>query len=187
MKSKIALRASCRLENEPPHSTLSVWKKLSATALSQQLPLRLMLATNPSSERVAWYSVPAYWQPRSEWCTRPAGGFREVTAIRRAANVRPWSILSLIDQPMARLEKRSKTTARYSHPSLVERYVMSVTHARFGASWRKRRSRTLGAMGSWCRDCVVRRYLRQTRAAIRASRINLATRCRPTTTPSDTS
>jgi hypothetical protein len=48
-------------------SFLSVAKKLSATALSQQLPLRLMLGMKPCAASILAKRLLAYWLPRSEW------------------------------------------------------------------------------------------------------------------------
>jgi hypothetical protein len=42
-------------------------------------------------------------------------------------------MLACIDQLIARRENRSSTTATYSQPSAVHRYVKSATHFWFGA------------------------------------------------------
>jgi hypothetical protein len=52
--------------------------------------------------------------------------------------------------PTTLREKRSRITARYSQPSRVARYVMSVTHAVLGASTSKSRIRTFDATGNRC-------------------------------------
>jgi hypothetical protein len=49
-----------------------VEKKLSATALSQQLPLRLMLCTAPACASCARKLFAANSMPRSEWKSSPA-------------------------------------------------------------------------------------------------------------------
>src|SRR5687768_13354053 len=60
--SKIAVRASARVCQSAPsiNSISRVPKKLSATALSQQLPLRLMLTTACCSSSNSRYSFQAY-------------------------------------------------------------------------------------------------------------------------------
>jgi hypothetical protein len=49
--------------------------------------------------------------------------------------------------PTTRLENKSITTARYNHPSAEGRYVMSLTHFRFGLIALKSRSSLFGATG----------------------------------------
>src|SRR5271163_3299577 len=48
-------------------------------------------------------------------------------------------------QPTTRRENKSMTTAKYSQPSHVRTYEMSVAQARLGPSTSKRRSRWLGS------------------------------------------
>jgi hypothetical protein len=55
-------------------------------------------------------------------------------------------MFELIDQPTIRREKRSSTTATYSHPSSVQMHVKSATHRRFGASASNCRSSRFAAM-----------------------------------------
>jgi hypothetical protein len=55
----------------PTSSVSGVEKKLSATALSQQSPRRLMLATMPCRASARRYDSDAYVEPRSEWCNSP--------------------------------------------------------------------------------------------------------------------
>ena len=65
-------------------------------------------------------------------------------------------MVASIDQPTIRRENRSSTTARYSHPSAVGKYVMPAAHATFGPDGVKSRSNTLAATGRSCRESVVR-------------------------------
>lgn len=54
---------------------------------------------------------------RSEWCSRASGIPRRQISIISASVTSRAVMLSLIDQPTTRREKRSMTTAPYSHPS----------------------------------------------------------------------
>ena len=49
----------------PKHSVLKVATKLSASALSQGLPLQLMPAVTLHAGRYCWNATAAYWLPRS--------------------------------------------------------------------------------------------------------------------------
>ena len=60
-----------------------------------------------------------------------------------------------IAQPTTRRENRSSTTARYSQPSHVQTYVMSVLQRSLGCAASKARARTLGATGRWWSLSVV--------------------------------
>lgn len=80
-----------------------------------------------------------------------------------AESTNPVVMVASIDHPTARLEKRSRISARYSHPYVVGMQVMSVTQAVLGAPTVKALSSTLGAMGLECFESVVltnRRFLR---------------------------
>jgi hypothetical protein len=67
MYSKIALLAAARVGQlcRYRRSSLRVEKKLSATALSQQLPGRLRLERIPWRSSTLVYASEVYWQPRS--------------------------------------------------------------------------------------------------------------------------
>src|SRR6266567_3292634 len=51
--------------------------------------------------------------------------------------------MAAIDHPTTRRENRSSTTARYSHPSAVQMYVVSATHLVLGSAALKCRWLTL--------------------------------------------
>jgi len=72
MKVKSSGSASAAQRQAAPGSisNSSVEKKLSATALSQQLPLRLMLCTAPAWASCARKLFAANSMPRSEWKSR---------------------------------------------------------------------------------------------------------------------
>ena len=59
---------------------------------------------------------------------------RPSKAISNACRTNGSSLLVLMAQPTTKRENRSRITARYSHPSLVHTYVVSLTHLRLGAS-----------------------------------------------------
>jgi hypothetical protein len=84
--------------------------------------------------------------------------FDVVEHISNASSASSLARLAFIDQPITAREYRSSTTARYSQPSAVRRYVMSVTHAWSGCStvnWRCRRfganDRRLAAVATFAR------------------------------------
>lgn len=88
--------------------TLSNWKKLSATALSWQLPLRLILPFRPYDFR---NDCPGP--------SEPAPFFADYAAIQPSAvrsGQMSFVIRDCIDQPIFLRENRSTTTARYSQP-----------------------------------------------------------------------
>jgi hypothetical protein len=85
-----------------------------------------MLQVIPCDARSRWECSLAYRLPRSEWATRPSPGSRWATAISRASTTSRLPIRSDIDQPTIRRECRSSTAARYSHPSRVGMYVISM-------------------------------------------------------------
>ena len=95
-------------------SRFNNWKKLSATALSWQFPLRLILHSRLCCLRKVCHSWPVYWQPWSEWIRTLFCGFLRHRYINNASKTRSVVILDFIDQPTTRREKRSITTARYS-------------------------------------------------------------------------
>ena len=113
-------------------SRLSNWKKLSATALSWQLPRRLMLPSRPCVLRNALKSWLVYWLPWSECTITVLDGLRRQTAINNASNTSSLVIRDCIDQPTTFLECKSTTTVRYNQPSWVRIWVISVTHAVLG-------------------------------------------------------
>jgi hypothetical protein len=51
---------------------------------------------------------------------QPLGGWRKATAMSSAGIARSQFMRLLTAQPMTRQEYRSRMTARYSHPSLVQ-------------------------------------------------------------------
>jgi hypothetical protein len=54
MNSKASARAMSSVRNRSPHSILKVAFQLSMTALSCELPGRLMLQTMPQALRISW-------------------------------------------------------------------------------------------------------------------------------------
>ncbi len=54
-------------------------------------------------------------------------GWRRHSAISRASSTRSVSIRLPIDQPTSGRENRSTSTAKYSQPSRVRLYLMSLT------------------------------------------------------------
>src|SRR5690348_16178726 len=96
-----------------------VWKKLSATALSQQFPLRLILCIIPCRFIIFVWLSEQYWLPLSVCQISPLGGLRCHIAISKALLTKSAFILLFIDQPTTFLENRSITVAKYNHPSSV--------------------------------------------------------------------
>lgn len=86
-------------------------KKLSTTALFQQFPVRLMLASIPYAANRAWYALLAYWAPRSLWWSNSPAGFRWGRAIRNASTGRSARRCSAVAQPITLRLHRSITTA----------------------------------------------------------------------------
>ncbi len=125
------------------------------TALSQQLALRLMLARKrcrASQER--WASL-AYWLPRSECTTKPAGGCRWEMAIGKAVQISSAGMLGAIAQPTILRENKSITAARYNQPLAVRMSVMSETQAQFAVAGSNCRLSRLSAIGrAWRRSVV---------------------------------
>ncbi len=78
----------------------------------------------------------------------------------------------LIAKPTPRRENRPRIAARYSQPSAVQTYVMSVTQATSGASTPNFRSKMFSATGSACFECVValKRRFRQLCESLRSTR-----------------
>lgn len=66
-------------------STLSVFMKLSALAVSHGLPRRAMEPSRPCSASRLRQSAEPHCDPRSEWCTQPRGGVRPLIVARSAA------------------------------------------------------------------------------------------------------
>lgn len=97
-------------------------------------PRWLIERTRPRRRRRSRYPDEGYCVLWSEWRRNSGSGRRSRTAIVNAslANSRPSE--ERAHQPTTRREKRSRTTERWSQPSPVGMYVMSVTHARCGAS-----------------------------------------------------
>ena len=89
----------------------------------------------------------------------------------------------LTAHPTTAREHRSRITARYSQPSAVHRYVISVTHAVSGAATANCRANTLGATGSAWLESVVTRNRRRGRAHSACWRMSRATRLRPSRCP----
>ena len=75
------------------------------------------------------------------------------------------------------------TTARYSHPSNVQIYVMSPTQTQFGVDTENLRLRRLGATGNVCLLSVVALNFFRCLAATPASFINVAALCLPQSNP----
>src|SRR3954447_2638181 len=96
----------------------------------------------------------------------PLCGRRLRSAWSRAAWARARSFVALVAQPTTRLENRSSSTAKYSHPSAVARYVTSPTQALLGAVASKVRASTLGTTGRSWRESVVARVGRAHEAAL---------------------
>jgi len=94
-------------------------KNRSMTALSQQLPLRLMLHTRPWRESSAVWAWLAYWLPRSECTSSPGAGCRLTMARFKAVQTNSAGMLGAIAQPTILRENRSSTTARYNQPLRV--------------------------------------------------------------------
>src|SRR5262245_44819241 len=80
-------------------SNSSVEKKLSATALSQQSPLRLMLWRAPAAASKSRKLRAANSTPRSEWKMNPGGGRLRANARRSASLDSSASRLPPTDQP----------------------------------------------------------------------------------------
>src|SRR6056297_722989 len=90
-------------------SRFSSWKKLSATALSWQLPRRLMLGSRSCWRRNVCHSRLVNWEPWSECTVTRSIGFRRQTAIRSAWSARSVVMRDCADQPTTR------------HPDLIRR------------------------------------------------------------------
>jgi hypothetical protein len=116
------------------HPLANVAKNASIAALSQQLPVRLMLTSTPLSRKAAWYRSPVNALPRSEWCSKPASGCLRATANSLANSARSPSSVADMAQPTTWREKRSRMTARDSQPSAVWTALVSVTHLGLGRS-----------------------------------------------------
>jgi hypothetical protein len=117
--SNIVRRASfCVLNNtQLMTSVLNEPKKLSTTALSQQLPFLLILPTNSTPLSKFWNSREAYCEPLSEWHITLLGGDLRLHAISNALHTSSEVILSPRDQPTTfRLNEVKKY--RYVKPSL---------------------------------------------------------------------
>ncbi|CAG9183481.1 hypothetical protein LMG23994_05141 [Cupriavidus pinatubonensis] len=87
----------------------------------------------------------------------PGAGLRRNQAIVSASVTISALMRGLIDQPTTSRLNRSRTTARYSHPSSVQMYVMSDVKTWFGAVGAKLRSSRFGATGNLCFESVVTR------------------------------
>ena len=66
------------------------------------------------------------------WWIKPGGGRRVARACCKAESVSVSSMRLLTDQPTTRRENVSIKRARYSQPSVVDRYVISPTQVRSG-------------------------------------------------------
>lgn len=156
-------------------SSFSTPKKLSATALSQQFPLRLMLCWQLLASSSSLNRVLAYWLPRSE-CTSGLTPPRLPCPIKNADTINSELILSDIDQPTTIRENKSRKTASYSHPSSVQTYVMSETHTLSGSHTLKPLASMLSATGSLWRKLVVTLNFFTRLARMPLLRINRSTR-----------
>ena len=94
-------------------------KNDSATALSQQSPVRLMLRRHLFWIKSFRKDREQYWEPRSEWNKTPFGYPRLAKAARNASHTSFWSIRVLVCQPMTWRSNKSITTAKYSQPWTV--------------------------------------------------------------------
>src|SRR2546428_2748038 len=109
-------------------------KKDSATALSQQLPRRLMLGSRLLERQKRRQSSLPYCVPWSE-CTRTQPcGLRRHNAIRSASRTSSRASVGFIDQPTILRACKATTTARYNRARQVRLYVISVSQALAGAS-----------------------------------------------------
>jgi hypothetical protein len=96
-------------------------------------------------------------------------------AIPSASHVNTLVTRFDIDHPTASRFPKSNTTAKYSHPSLVQMYVMSHTQTRFTSATEKSRFNTFSATGWLCAESVVTRNRRGLSTRIPFSRMSLAT------------
>lgn len=128
-------------------STFKLRKKLSATALSQQLPSRDILWVMLQSLASCLYDSEVYCTPRSECSNKPGEGLRLEMARCSAKQTRLALIFALVAHPTTMRLKRSTTTAKYSQPSSVQMYVMSDTHLVFGTSTVNLRAQVI--IGYW--------------------------------------
>lgn len=94
-------------------------KNDSATALSQQLPRRLILGARLLARQNRCQSSLPYWLPWSECTMTSLSGLRRQTAIISASSASSRERVGFIDQPTTLRAKRSMTTARYNHPCQV--------------------------------------------------------------------
>jgi hypothetical protein len=109
------------------NSVFQVWKKLSATALSQQWPLRLILGCIPGWVRNGRELSTPYGLPRSVCMISPAAGWRWEVAMANAwgtSSARLWLAMA---HPTTAREHSSRTMASYSQPAPVGREVISPT------------------------------------------------------------
>ena len=85
----------------------------------------------------------------------PLGIRRRHSAVCSASQT-SWAVMrSDMAQPTTRREYRSITVAKYSQPSSVHRYVMSLTYFWFGALAVKSCCSRFGATGKLCFEFVV--------------------------------
>ncbi|WPY01817.1 hypothetical protein Trichorick_01740 (plasmid) [Candidatus Trichorickettsia mobilis] len=103
------------------------------------------------------------------------GNLRLNIAINRASVKRVARRVLLVDHPITALEYKSINTHRYSHPSCVWIYVMSVTHFWLGAAAVKFCSNKLGATGLLWLESVVTLNFRLALAVSHISFIRFAT------------
>lgn len=95
------------------------------TALSENQPALLILHRISNAFSSDWNPMLLYWLPWSEWYISPAGLPLRHIAIIRASDTMTLVMLFDIDHPTIRLENKSMTAARYSHPSDVSMYIVT--------------------------------------------------------------
>lgn len=106
----------CRLRMR---SFFRLLKVDSATALSQQLPRRLMLGCRLCSRQKRLKSSLPYWLAWSACTMTCSAGLRRHTAISKASRASSRLSVGFIDQPTTLRECRSTTAATYNHPCQV--------------------------------------------------------------------
>jgi len=94
------------------HSFFILLKNDSATALSQQLPRRLMLGCRQCARQKRCQSSLPYCEPWTECPVTGCVGLRRNIAISNASSTPSRASVDFIDQSMTLRECRSMTTAR---------------------------------------------------------------------------
>ena len=113
----------------------------------------------------------------------PGDGRRRNQAMCSASMTSSRLMCGCIDQPTTWRLNKSMITARYSQPSSVATYVMSLVHTTSGTCGLNCRSRRFGATGSLWLLSVVALNLRLPRARMPCRLMSLRTRSLPTRMP----